>query len=149
MSSSEYILAPNQTHKRTASWSEITNVKLNEKCTQTYADRPNHLAVPDPNKTQVSNMVSLSSHPSPSQLDFPDEKTSAKREQSPMDSSLSFSAETEDMRMERLLGSLCHNDIPITQAGSSRGITDTPRVPHPSWILPDSNSRPIWQTSET
>ena len=108
MSPSEYILAPNQTHKRTASWSEITNVKQNEKCTQTYADRRNHL-VPDPNKTQVSNMVSLSSHPSPSQLDFLDEKTSAKREQSPMNSSLSFSAETENMRMERLLGSLCHN----------------------------------------
>ena len=31
------------------------------------------------------------------------------------------------MKMERLLGSLCRNDIPITQAGSSRGITDTPR----------------------
>ena len=72
-------------------------------------------------------MVSLSSHPSPSQLDLPDEKTSDKREQSPMDSSVSFSAETENMRMERLLGSLCQNDIPITQAGSSRGITDTPR----------------------
>eukprot|EP00731_Ephydatia_muelleri_P032709 Em0024g253a len=44
-----------------------------------------------------------------------------------MDSSVSFSAETENMRMERLLGSLCQNDIPITQAGSSCGITDTPR----------------------
>ena len=109
MSPSEYILAPNQTYKRTASWSEITNVKQNEKCTQTYADRPNPLAVPDSNKTQVSNMVSLSSHPSPSQLDLPDEKLSDKREQSPMDSSVSFSAETENMRMERLLGSLCHN----------------------------------------
>ena len=109
MSPSEYILAPNQTYKRTASWSEITNVKQNEKCTQTYADRPNTLAVPDSNKTQVSNMVSLSSHPSPSQLDLPDEKTSDKREQSPMDSSVSFSAETENMRMERLLGSLCQN----------------------------------------
>ncbi|KAL5487040.1 hypothetical protein EMCRGX_G019597 [Ephydatia muelleri] len=43
-------------------------------------------------------------------LDLPDEKTSDKREQSPMDSSMSFSAETENMRMERLLGSLCHNN---------------------------------------
>ncbi|KAL5502302.1 hypothetical protein EMCRGX_G009051 [Ephydatia muelleri] len=42
-------------------------------------------------------------------LDLPDEKTSDKREQSPMDSSVSFSAETENMRMERLLGSLCQN----------------------------------------
>ena len=30
MSPSEYILASNQTYKRTASWSEITNVKQNE-----------------------------------------------------------------------------------------------------------------------
>ena len=106
MSSSEYILASNQTYKRTASWSEITNVKQNEKCTQTYADRPNPQTVPDSNKTQVSNMVPLSSHPSPSQLDLPDEKPLPKPEHSPMDSSLSFSV-SENMRMERLLGSLC------------------------------------------
>ncbi|KAL5488928.1 hypothetical protein EMCRGX_G017951 [Ephydatia muelleri] len=42
-------------------------------------------------------------------LDLPDEKTSDKRQQSPMDSSVSFSAETENMRRERLLGSLCRN----------------------------------------
>ena len=111
MSPSEFILAPNQTYKRTASWSEITNVKQNEKCTQTYADRPNPLTVPDSNKTQVSNMVSLSSHPSPSQLDLPDEKPSTKREQSPMDSSMSFSVSTENMRMEQLLWSHCHDEF--------------------------------------
>ena len=107
MSPSEYILASNQTYKRTASWSEITNVKQNEKCTQTYADRPNPQTVPDSNKTQVSSMVPLSSHPSPSQLDLPDESNP---EHSPMDSSLSFSI-AENMRMERLLGSLCHINI--------------------------------------
>ena len=111
MSPSEYILAPNQTYKCTASWSEITNVKQNEKCTQTYADRPNPLTVPDSNKTQVSKMVSLSYHPSTSQLDLPDEKPSTKHEQSPMDSSVSFSVSTENMRMERLLGSHCHDEF--------------------------------------
>eukprot|EP00731_Ephydatia_muelleri_P007499 Em0003g1747a len=55
-------------------------------------------------------------------LDLPDEKPATKREQSPMDSSVSFSVSTENMRMERLLGSLCHNDtkeLEITKNAAS------------------------------
>ncbi|KAL5510089.1 hypothetical protein EMCRGX_G005565 [Ephydatia muelleri] len=44
-------------------------------------------------------------------LDLPDEKPSTKREQSPMDSSMSFSVSTENMRMEQLLWSHCHDEF--------------------------------------
>eukprot|EP00731_Ephydatia_muelleri_P005532 Em0002g1708a len=86
--------------------------------------------------------VLISKDTATNKLDLPDEKISDKREQSPMDSSVSFSAETENMRMERLLGSLCHNNLFHNASVTDRARLLSISSPHASaWLSVTSSPR--------
>ena len=109
MEPSEYMLVPNRNYKRVATWSYKTDLKHNEKNTQTVI---NGLNLDVKYRTQLNSEMSSSLLLFTSQLDNSVEDDGPKPGSTAMDCTgtsggLSLSFRDESMRMERLLGSIC------------------------------------------
>ena len=116
MEPSEYMLVPYRNYKRVATWSYTTDLKHNEKYTQTVI---NGLNLDVKYRTQPNSEMSSSLLLFTSQLDDSVEDDGPKPGSTAMDCTgtsggLSLSFRNESMRMERLLGSICQTFAVMT-----------------------------------
>ena len=120
MEPSEYILIPNREYKRTITWTDLTDVKQNEKSMQTVTNSANVKYRTDSNceiqidKPKIEFLPSSSSVSSPFQLDTVDDgpiETDRSFANKSAVASEGLSFRNESMKMAQLLGSLCSHII--------------------------------------